>query len=171
MLAKAKSNSLITHVVEGTQIVFNVRDVGEMALDVAKLSKEVLQRATIHGLIQRISDAAAISRDPETGLAATAETKFSAMEKLVAHYMTGTDQWSRQRSAGEASEGILFQALIKMYPEKSAEQIRAYLATKDRSAKIKLRRVPKVAAIITALQAAQDDGTGDKLLDELETIE
>ena len=97
MITKAKSNSVITHKLENNVITFTVRDAGEFTLDMGKLSTAVRDRAAVHGMIQRISDRAAISRDEKTGLSATPESKLAAMQNLADFYMTGTEDWSPSR--------------------------------------------------------------------------
>jgi len=62
-----KSNSVITHEIGDQRITFTVVGVGDMVMDLTKLNTAIIQRAAMHGMIQRISDAAAISRDPENG--------------------------------------------------------------------------------------------------------
>lgn len=103
---KMKSNSVITHEVDEAQGRITWRVVGEepLTLDLAGLAEAVRQRAMIHGLVQRVSDRAAISRDPETGRPATPGDKRARMAALVEHLARGGDwEMGRAKGAGVAS--------------------------------------------------------------------
>lgn len=107
MQSKPKSNSVITYeplydngVCVG--IRFRVRGQDKpLDMDMRKLHPTIWDRAAMHGMTQRVSDAAAMSRNPETGASATPQEKYDAMARLVAHYESGTDQWSVVRERGE----------------------------------------------------------------------
>ena len=69
----------------------------------------------------------------------------------------------------------MFRALVELYPDKSAEQLRAYLAGKSLSEQATLRGVPKIAAMIEELKL-QDAGPeeswkSEELLGELDGLE
>ena len=100
MATKAKSNSVITAKPDKQGITFTVLGVGDIVLGFDQLSASVRQRAMVHGLTQRISDAAAIPFNKEENRYATPQEKFEAMQALVEHYHTGTEEWSRTRAAG-----------------------------------------------------------------------
>lgn len=171
MNTKAKSNSVITHAVspDNDEIAFDVLGVGVIRMDLTAIHGDIMKKAAIHGMIQRISDAAAISRDPETGESATAQDKFDAMQKLVAHYESGTSEWSRKPVAGEGkSGGLLFKALCAMSAEtKTAEEIKAWMSTKTKAQLNALRNTPKVAAVIAELRPVSIEVDADALMDEL----
>ena len=100
MATKAKSNSVITAQPGEQGITFTVLGVGDIVLMFDQLSQGVRQRAMVHGLTQRISDAAAIPFNKDENRYATASEKYAAMQALVEHYHTGTEEWSRTRAAG-----------------------------------------------------------------------
>lgn len=165
-----KSNSVITHVVGDNQITFNVLGIGDMVLNVGKLNSAIIQKAAMHGLVQRISDAAAISRNPDTGAPATPQEKFDAMSKLVAHYESGTSEWTRVRAAGEGqSGGLLFRALCIMSAEtKSPDEIKTWMSTKTKAQLAALRATERVATIIATLRPASIEVDANALMNELE---
>lgn len=169
MNTKAKSNSVITHQVNGNNITFTVLGVGNLVFNTSKAHPDNHYQAQIHGFIQRISDAAAIPRDPETGESASAQDKFDAMQRLVDHYESGTPEWSRRPVAGEGkSGGLLFKALCIMSAEtKTPEEIKAWMATKTRTQLAKLRTTSKVAEVIESLRPVSLAVDTDALLDEL----
>lgn len=161
MQTKPKSNSIITHTAAVTdqgynEITFTVRGAGQVTVDFEMLHPTIVARAAVHGMIQRISDAAAISRNTENGLAATPADKLLAMEKLVAHYHSGTDQWSRVQSGGPKG-GLLFKALCEMYgDDKTPEEIREFLDSLSDKEQAGLRLDSEVAPIIARLKEEED---------------
>lgn len=104
MATKAKSNSIITARPDSEAgiITFTVLGVGDIVLDINKAHADLIHRAMLHGFTQRVSDAAAIPRNTETGLSATPQDKYNAMAALVDHYNSGSPEWSRARTAGGA---------------------------------------------------------------------
>ena len=113
MQQKAKSNSVVTHSIgaEGV-LTFNVRGAGSFTFDPATASKTVIARAMLHGFIQRISDGAALSRDPETGLPATPEAKLERMRAIADHYASGTDDWNRKKADQARTRKVTDAALV-----------------------------------------------------------
>jgi hypothetical protein len=167
MQTKPKANSVITHEIVGGEITFTVRDAGAVTLNVAKLSDRVRDRAMLHGMIQRISDAAALSRDPATGIPATPADKLASMRALVDHYETGTEEWNRRRAGGDG--GVLVRALMELYPTKTREQIGEFLAGKSAREKDALKRSAKVAPIIERMERDAGRGLdGNAMLEGLE---
>lgn len=154
-----RANAVIATEIEatpgGTLVRFTVKDAGVITLEMARLNSAIIDHAAVHGMVQRISDAAAISRDPKNGQAATPEEKFEAMQKLVEYYHSGTGEWSRVREAGPKG-GFLFEALVKMYPDKTPEAVRAWLDTLDDKQQAALREDDAVAPIIAGIKAARN---------------
>ena len=176
METKKRSNSVISTRLEGDAIVFSVAGVGELHLPFGELSDAVKHRAMIHGLTQRISDAAALSRNPETGKSATPQDKYDEMARLVAHYRTGTPEWSVKRAGGTGEtreNGITLRALaavqgadvatmrerVDRLAEKQGVTTRAILA--------KISQQPAVATKIAELRAQTVSVDADDMLAEL----
>lgn len=164
---KRKSNSVVTHSLDGQILNFTVKDAGTFSLDMSRLHADVLARAAVHGLIQRISDRAAIERDTETGLPATPQAKMARMRALADHYMSGSPEWStRAAASGASSESITIEALAK-WKGKDTASVRAWAEAKAISEGIEtkallatLAKVPEVilaAATIRANRAGSVD--------------
>lgn len=154
-----RANSIIqTQVMPDDVIRFVVAGAGELALDMAKLHGDNQRHAAIHGMIQRISDAAAISRDPKTGRPATPEEKLEAMRRLVEHYESGAAEWSRVRESAGPRGGFLFEALCRMYPAKPPADIRAYLDGLSDKQQSALREDDAVGPVISAIKAERNAG-------------
>src|SRR2546430_17695836 len=98
MQSKRKSNSVMTYEVvrevNGSRVEFGPAIsfvVGKEGFNflMGKLTPELREQAAIHGIIQKISDRAAIGRDPETGASASPEEKFAAMKECADRLMAG----------------------------------------------------------------------------------
>lgn len=185
MQTKPKANSVITSRLapEGGAIIFTVRDVGELTLDLSRIAQANRQRAEVHGWVQRISDAAAIPFNKEEGRYATAQEKFEAMAALVEHYHGGGVEWARRATGGGAprvtSEDLLIlravaevqgcevatmRERVRAMAEKRGVTQRAYLSAI-------LAKSADVKAVVERLRAEQPQPgaglDGDALLGEL----
>ena len=134
------------------------------------LASDIRNHATMHGLKQKLVDAAAISRNPDNGRSATIDDKYNAVREVYDRLLSG--QWNKGRADGEsgATGGLLFRALCIVYADKTPEAIREFLGKKTKEQQAALRVVPKIATIIEQLKAAKvkTDGVDtDALLDEL----
>ena len=142
-----------------------------LAIRATDLSPTIVAQAIIHGLKQKLVDAAAISRNPETGRAASVQDKFDAVKEVYDRLLAG--EWNKRREGGSgASGGLLFRALCRMYDgKKTADDIRAFLEGKTDAEKAALRKNSKVAAIIEEIcaESVKDgDVNADELLADLE---
>lgn len=142
----------------------------QIIIRTSHLNSAVIQYATMHGLKQKLVDAAAISCNPDTGRPATIDDKYEAVASVFDRLTAG--QWNKPRESGAAvAGGLLFKALCRMYSTKTPEFIREFLAKKTDVEKAALRKNPRVAEIIEAIKAENakdDDGSSDELLNELE---
>lgn len=141
-----------------------------LALTAAQLSNAILEHAVWHGLKQKLVDAAAISRNPETGRAATVQDKYDAVKTVYDRLLSGA--WNAVREGGGQSGGLLFKALLRMYAGRKTEQdIRAFLEDKSDAEKTALRKNPRVAQIIEDIRAETGKAASidtDSILGELE---
>lgn len=156
MVTKPKANSVITTdlIAAGNGIIFRVAGAGEVVLDLNLVHADAKARAMVHGFIQRVSDAAALSRDEETGLPATPADKLAAMAALVEHYSSGTSEWSRKREGGGRPEGgLLLQCLMELYPEAGREKLVAKLKTWKPADKAAMLVSPKIKAVADRIRS------------------
>lgn len=178
MQSKPKSNSVVTHSLaeDGCTLTFRVLNAGEFTFDVLSAHASVQHRAAVHGFIQRISDAAAKSRDTETGKSATPADKLAAMQRVAEHYASGVDQWALVRASGDgagAGPSIVVRAFaqlqglsvsdaltrIREVAEKRRTTTKAYLKT--------LRGAEAIRGAIAAIEAEEAGTGGDEALAEL----
>lgn len=120
---------------------------------VADLDQSIIAHAVMHGLKQKLVDAAALSRNPDTGRSATIEDKYLAVREVYDRLMAG--QWNKNRGDGTGTGvgGLLFRALCRLYSGKTPDQIRAFLDGKSKEEQSALRKNPRVAAIIETIKA------------------
>lgn len=142
----------------------------EIVVKQTAITANIAAYAMMHGLKQKLVDAAAISCNPETGRPATIEDKYDAVKVVYDRLMNG--EWNKPReSAGAVAGGLLFKALCRMYDTKTPEYIREFLGKKTDAEKAALRKNPRVAAIIETIKAENEkeiDATAtDAILDEL----
>jgi len=114
MQTKAKSNSVVTtQLLENGHLQITVLGAGKLDFDPAKAHEDCRKRAEVHGWIQRLSDRAAKPRDTETGRPATPQDKYDAIAELVAHYMSGTGDWSMSGQGG-GGKSITIEAIARL---------------------------------------------------------
>ena len=132
-----------------------------------QLTHDILEHAVWHGLKQKLVDAAAISRNPDTGRSATIDDKYNAVREVYDRLLAGN--WNKGRGDGSSSGngGLLFRALCQMYPNKTPEALRAFLDGKTKSECAALRAAPKIAAIIDTLRTPSGDIDTADMLAEL----
>ena len=155
--------------IDGSKLTLSFRHGETIIIDRMVLDAEIVDHATMHGLKQKLVDAAAISRNPDTGATATIEDKYNAVLAVYNRLLDG--EWNKTREAGESTggAGLLFRALCRLYPAKSADTIRVYLDGKTKSEQAALRANPKIAAIIDTIRAEKSrDIDADALLSELD---
>ena len=166
---ETKRNAAIQATINDSQLKLTFANGQELVIAAGDLTQDIRLAATMHGLKQKLVDAAAISRNPETGRAASVQDKFKAVLVVYDRLLAG--QWNATREGGGQSGGLLFKALCRMYAGKTPEQIMEYLAGKTDAEKTALRKNPKVAAIIEEIRAETGKSANidtDELLNELE---
>ena len=108
MQTKPKANSIITHEVTEFSgrpaIEFKFRGIPIGKLNLVDLSPQVRERATLHGMVQRIGDGGAVERmDKATGMIRTDaemdDVKKARITALIEHYNSGTAEWNLTRSS------------------------------------------------------------------------
>lgn len=174
---KKRANAVVTMEQAGNNLSFNVLGAGTITLDMTKLNEAILTRAAIHGLKQRISDAAAIPCDPETGKPASPADKFVAMEALVNHYNSGSSEWARNRAEGgerAPNGGKILTAIMNVYKFSTVEKAREVVEATAKKRGIEYKAAlniwkssDKIAAELSRMAAATSTVDADDLLGEL----
>lgn len=160
--------ALYTYSVNNTAASFALADGTVIDLRFEDLTDSIKVLLMLHGLKQKIVDAAAIPRDTETGRSATDAEKIAAMRAVAERLLAG--KWSATREGGAGNTGgLLLRALMQLQPHKGRDEIAAWLKGKSKAEQAALRASPKVAPIIDSLRAAATGGIdSDDLLAELD---
>lgn len=143
-------------------------DGDQLILSPSMVAGEIQMHAMMHGFKQKLVDAAAIARNTDTGKAATLADKKAAVGEVYARLLAG--EWNKVREGGGNVGGLLLAALVRLYPGKPADDLKAWLDGKTDAEKAALRVSPKVAPIIAEIKAERVKDmpdTGD-MLAELE---
>jgi len=113
-----------------------------------------------HGAKQKFIDAAAISRNPETGRSATVADKRAAVMEVIVR-CTVHGQWNKTREGGGGSGTLLLEALVRMYAGKKAKvDLVIYLDGLTPEQKRQLERNPRVAPLIEAIRTERRLASG-----------
>lgn len=139
-----------------------------LVLDPSTLSEVIQCDAILHGLKQKLVDAAAIARNTDTGRSATIQDKYDAVKEVFDRITSKDGTWNKVRG-GEGTgngTGILVRALMQLKSKTRAE-IEAFLEPLNKDQKSALRQNPKVAAVIVSLQAQNSKIDTDSLLEGL----
>ena len=175
-MASAQNKKLATAVaatIAGPILTLRFSNGQTLAVDANALSPDIQQQAMMHGLKQKLIDAAAIARDPDTGRTATIDDKFAAVRDVYDR-ITAADgsTWNKIRANGEAGGnkgGLLARAMMRL-TSKSRTEITEFLDAKSKDEIAALRKNPRIAEIIAQLQVEQantSDVDSDALLDSL----
>ena len=140
------------------------------------LTPGIQRMAMLHGLKQKLVDAAAISRDTATGRAATIATKFDAVKEIFAR-ITGAGgeapSWNKPRAGGAGGQGGLLARAIARYKGVEVSAAKAYLDRLTDAQKQALRVDPRIATIINELRMESAKPAGidtDALLGGLDDL-
>ena len=167
----------------GNVLTLMVGRAGAISLNLDTLSPAISRRAMVHGLVQKISDAAAIPKDElPFGDAAIAAVKLAAMQKVADRLAAATsgDEWNAKSGDGSgAVAGVIFRAYAEFIktmaakrekPVPSDDDIRAAYDAKSRADQLALRNIPEIATIIVRMKAEAGKSVavdGDALLADL----
>jgi len=122
-------------------------------LSTVDLSPEILSQALLHGLKQKLVDAAAIARNTDTGASASVEDKKEAVLKVLDRLMDG--EWNATRATGEgaAKGSILLLALQRLQPARDPAELAGWLKARTDTERAALAKNAKLLPIIQTIQA------------------
>ena len=144
--------SKITTEVKDGVIQYQVGDVGGFSLELGKCHADVIQKATVQGMVQRMSNVAAAVKSG-------AEGKLAAMQSLADHYASGAASWSQGRAANVERRATQAQrAIAKVFgtDQAGALDIVTKVAAKheidEKAAEKMLVKSDKVAAVLATMR-------------------
>ena len=165
-----------------SSVTFKTRGHADIVLDMTKVHPDLIRRAAAVGFAQvRIVDAAAVGMTDDEGNIIPEderiEMKYERMAALVAHYMTGTSEWSRRGEGTGGGKSVTIEAIARIRGidyDTAKAQVADYAKKKfgDDTKKCLafLRQGERVAAAIAAIRAERAPKPkvdADKALSEL----
>lgn len=157
--------STIKTEVNGSVVTVTVEGFAPLQLNVEALTPEVRMRALTDRVRNKLLDAGALSRNPDSGKPATAQEKYDAI--LAVHQTLTAGLWEQPRASGEPKGGLLFRAMCEAFPGKFADA-KAFKGWIEEQAKAQKRTVaqasdalaanPRVKPIIERMKAAAAKG-------------
>lgn len=160
-----KNTATITTLVEGDEVIIEAITGERVVLSLQELSDEIKGIALMHGLKQKLVDAAAISRNPDTGKSATTEEKMAAIREVAERLKSG--EWNKRAAGGDSTSegGLLRRALIKLADgRKTPEEIDRWLGGMGKKEQAALRAQPQIRAAIDEIRPQGKGKEGDELL-------
>lgn len=173
---KTERKSIIAHEwdLAAGVITFTVAGAGQCQLNVGEIVgleaygslTDVGKAMVLHGGTQKVSDKAALSRNPDTGRSATPQDKLEAMAGLCDHLNNGGEWTMRATSKKRLDRAALFESLAEITGRSAVEISQKFAAREDEVLRTFLERADIAAAY--AKRTARDSGKADELLAELE---
>ena len=94
-----------------------------LEVDVSTLAADITLQATLHGMKQKLVDAAAIGRNTDTGRSAPIDDKYDAVQEVFDR-VVGQGLWNKSRGDGsgsnKGSKSFLCEALMELYKKDRA---------------------------------------------------
>lgn len=149
--ATTKPRDIVT-AIDSTTLTITCANGEGIVIDTRELTSDLRIAAMMHGLKQKICDAAALSRNPDTGRSATIDDKYRAMLEVADRLRAG--RWNKPSEGSSSPKGgLLFAALCRFRPEKSVEALREWLDGQSTEQQAALRGNARIAAIIETIKA------------------
>lgn len=173
IVANSKTPDVSAEITQAGELMLSFLSGRSVTITPSKLDDSIRQQATLHGLKQKLVDAAAIARSLVTGKSATPYDKEVAVMEVFNRITRtdGTATWNKVREAGATAVGGLLVAALMELTGKDKPAILEYLEKKTNEEKAALRKNQKVAEIILRMQAATvnpDIDTEELLADLME---
>ena len=164
-----KTPAISIEVTLNNEVIATFSNGKSLIVDAAHLSDDIRNQAMLHGIKQKIGDAAAIARNTTTGASASIQDKFDAMAEVVERITAADGTWNKMREGGAGAGNTLLQKALMELTGKPRDEVAEFLEEKSKEEKAALRNNAKVSAIIARLQAANinKDIDTDELLSEL----
>lgn len=140
---ESKRPRLITIDIADDIIVFNVAGETPLPLHLGQMSDDIKTRAMVHGIVQKVSDAAAGSMTPAE--------KRAAMDAVV--YRLNSGEWNKRSGDGTSQPSGLIARAVAEFSGKPLSTVQTFLGAKTRSEVLALRKVPEIATIMDRLRA------------------
>ena len=136
------------------ELTLTFADQTTATLSTHDLSPDILSQALLHGLKQKLVDAAAIARNIDTGASATVADKKEAVMEIHARLLEGGG--NKGRAAGDGTNGkgsILLLAFQRLQPNRDAAELAEWLKARTDPERAALAKNAKILPHVQAIQA------------------
>lgn len=145
MASESKKPAAVAADIDGSTLTLTFANGDILRVYADTLTQAMRDAAIMHGLKQKLVDAAAIARNPDTGASATIADKYNAVREIFDRITSPEGTWNKIRGDGTGSNtgGLLLRAMAAL-TGRSLEETQGILdALSDDEVKA-LRASPKV---------------------------
>ncbi len=154
-MATEKKARVVQCTLDAGKVVFTVAGQVALVVNPSAMSEKNREYAMLHGIKQRVMDAAALERDTATGLSATPEQKYEAMKAIVDHLNSGAEEWNiRGQGRGprvDAEFNMLLTAIAEVRGMET-EALREWLKKKTPSERLALSMHASIKPTLDAIR-------------------
>lgn len=164
----AKAIQFTDGVASAVNFTFPDKTVRQVRL--AELHALTYAHAAAHGIAQKVGDAAAMSKNPETGTSASIADKVAAATEVLDRITDASAyRWNAERTGG-GGESYLFRALCRLYdgehdkPAKTADEVKTWMGKwTEKQLRAMAVKNPTIAGLIAEirLEAVEDEDCPD----------
>jgi hypothetical protein len=153
----------------GSVLTLTFSNGSEVVVDAAALREDIQREAMLHGLKQKLMDAAAIARNTDTGRSASVAEKYEAVKEIADRIASPTGTWNKVRGGESAGSGALLTHAIMRLRKLPRATVEEFLGGLTKEQKAALRKNPRVVEAMLEIQRerAGDTSESDGLLDGL----
>jgi hypothetical protein len=170
MNAPTTRKPVVSTDVFGDTITLNFLTGHELSIDINTLSPEIQKQAMLHGLKQKLVDAAAIARNTETGDSATAVDKYNAVKTVYDRITMPNGTWNAIREGVEKAQGGVFMRAVMELTGKTKAQLDAMLEKLSKEQIAALKKNDKIVDIMQRIEREALANKGDKSDDLLNML-
>lgn len=170
MTATTTRKPVVSTDIFGDTITLNFQTGHELSIDINNLSVEIQKQALLHGLKQKLVDAAAIARNTESGDSATAEDKYNAVKTVYDRITMPNGTWNAIREGVEKAQGGVFMRAVMELTGKTKAQLDTMLEKLSKEEIAALKKNPRIVDIMQRMERealANKVDTSDDLLMQL----
>lgn len=154
-MATEKKARVVQCTLADGRVTVNVAGQLPLIVDPAAMSEANRTYAMLHGIKQRVIDAAALERDPATGLSATPEQKYMAMAAIVNHLNSGAEEWNIRGQARGPRVDAEFEMLLEAISEvrqRDPAELRDWLKKKTATERLALAMHDSIKPTLDAIR-------------------
>lgn len=165
-MANAKMETLRNH----RSIVVNMPGMPSVQVGLDDLTPDIVRQLTLHGLAQKLGDAAARLRNPLTGQPASWADKHSMVRRVADALLAGDWTLRPEKVAADTITPERVQAVARARGA-DAVKVEAWLTGLTPDARAKAFAHPSVAVALAAIRAERAAATADPDADPFDGLE